>query len=107
MKSTIVIPRLDPGIQVKPIATLFALLLASAGANATDSGVCQVCPTGFDCSSGAPAIGGANGQILVRTATGVVWKNVAEVAAQGPQGVAGAQGATGARGATGPKGPPG
>ena len=77
---------------------LLSVVLASAGVNAADSGVCQVCPTGFDCSSGAPAIGGANGQILVRTATGVVWKNVAEVAAQGPQGAAGPQG---------PKGPPG
>jgi len=83
---------------------LMLLIAASAGASAADSGVCQVCPTGFDCSSGTPAIGGANGQILVRTATGVVWKNVAEVAAQGPQG---APGATGAAGPQGPKGPPG
>ena len=86
-------------------ALIMALLLASP-ANAT-TGVCQVCPTGFDCSSGAPAIGGANGQILVRTATGVVWKNVAEVAAQGPQGAPGANGAPGPTGATGPQGPKG
>ena len=82
---------------------LLTLVLASAGASAS-SGVCLVCPTGFDCTSGAPVIGGANGQILVRTATGVVWKNVVEVAAQGPQGAPGAKGATGATGPQGTQG---
>ena len=86
---------------VKQIATLFALLLASAGANAADSGVCLVCPTGYNCTTGTPVVGGADGQILIRENGVMVWKNIAEVAAQGPQG------ATGAPGPQGPKGPPG
>jgi len=73
---------------------LLTLLLASAGTNAT-TGVCMVCPTGYDCSSGTPVIGGTAGQVLVRDGTTTAWKDVATVALQGPQG---------ARGATGPQG---
>ena len=68
---------------------LLALLLANVGASAA-SGVCLVCPAGYDCSSGTPVIGGTVGQILVREGGAAAWKNVATVALQGPQGPQGA-----------------
>ena len=82
------------------LAVLIIALLLAAPANAS-TGVCPVCPMGFDCSTGTPVVGGADGQILIRENGVMVWKNIAEVAAQGPQG------ATGATGPQGPKGPQG
>ena len=64
---------------------LLLAILASAGANAADSGVCQVCPTGFDCSSGTPVLGGSVGQVLVREGSQIVWKNVEDINLRGPQ----------------------
>ena len=59
-----------------------------------------------DASSFAQLAIGTAGQVLaVNTgATAPQWKNVVDVALQGPQGTQGPQGATGAQGATGPQG---
>ena len=78
---------------------LLSIILTSIEANAT--GVCLVCPAGYDCSTGAPVLGGVEGQILVQGSTGIVWKNVSEVNLRGPQG---APGLTGASGPVGDKG---
>ena len=48
-----------------------ALLLLSTPAFAT--GICIVCPPGYDCSTGTPALDGTTGQVLTRTANGAEW----------------------------------
>ena len=87
------------------LSIVLSSILAGAGTNAT--GVCLVCPVGYNCSTGTPVLNGAPDQIMVRGATGIVWKNVSEVAAQGPQGATGATGPQGAKGPTGDTGPQG
>ena len=86
------------------------ILLFAAQLNA--AGVCIVCPPGHVCAAGnGPVLGGAEGQILQRTAIGTQWVNASAIqgvqGAQGPQGAAGAQGEEGPAGSTGPIGPAG
>jgi len=49
-----------------------AMLLLSAPALA--SGICIVCPPGYDCSGNNPALDGTTGQVLTRTAGGTAWQ---------------------------------
>ena len=80
------------------VAWSVALLISD---QAQASGVCIICPPGFDCpTGGAPVIqSGSPGQFLRRSATGTEWANISAIQGpmgpQGPQGVAGAQGAPG------------
>ena len=76
-----------------------AIIMASTEALAT--GVCLVCPPGFDCASGSPVVSGSGGQVLIREGASTTWKDVSTIALQG---ATGPQGATGVAGATGPQG---
>jgi len=53
------------------ILTALALLAATPAFAAS---ICIVCPPGYDCSTGKPAMSGTTGQVLTRTATGAEWK---------------------------------
>jgi len=103
-----------PVSRSKKIATLFTCIPASSAgmtivalllslpAHAT--GVCLVCPPGFDCTSDSPVVSGTAGQVLIREGTSTAWKSVADVALQGNRGAQGATGATGPRGPQGATG---
>jgi len=54
-----------------------AMLLLSAPALA--SGVCIVCPPGYDCSTGTPTLDGTTGQVLARGTSGIEWKDMSWV----------------------------
>ena len=49
-----------------------AMLLLSAPSFA--AGKCIVCPPGYDCSTGTPALDGTTGQVLTRTENGAEWQ---------------------------------
>ena len=83
------------------------ILLFAAQLNA--AGVCIICPPGHTCVAGSgPVLGGAEGQLLRRTAMGTEWVNASAMQGPaGPTGAQGPQGAPGAQGNVGPQGPAG
>jgi len=54
-----------------------AMLFSAAPAFAAGS-ICIVCPPGYDCSTGTPAISGTTGQVLTRTENGPEWQALPE-----------------------------
>jgi len=52
----------------------FLLLSLIISAESLASGVCIVCPPGYDCSGNNPALDGTTGQVLTRTAGGTAWQ---------------------------------
>jgi len=66
---------------------LTAAMLLSTPAFA--SGVCIVCPPGYDCSTSTPVLDGTMGQVLTRTADKTEWRHVAEIAVPTTRTIAG------------------